>query len=177
MHAHRLPLLNSSSALPPMSSLQVEPFVFDCPPTPSAICHRNASDGRLKITAKRYTLENSADNAEGFTLLFAHCIGSRKSGSVENHSGTDRPHELKKKKDKEQWEPTISRLFHQQKHKCAVRRIREAWSFDWQNHGDAAILNQKAIESLPDCICTPFVLFWCFAYSQHSSFFSGRSCL
>ncbi|KIL71144.1 hypothetical protein M378DRAFT_182764 [Amanita muscaria Koide BX008] len=110
-----------------MSSLAVKSFVFDCPSSSASSMGGDA----LKITANRYTLEDSAENMEGVTLLFTHCIGSHK----------------------EQWEPTISRLFRQQKHKCPAHQIREAWSFDWQSHGDAAVLNREAIRSRSeDCI-------------------------
>jgi pimeloyl-ACP methyl ester carboxylesterase len=29
------------------------------------------------------------------------------------------------------------------------RRIREAWAFDWQSHGDSAVLNQNILRSGP----------------------------
>jgi len=52
--------------------------------------------------------------------------------------------------DKETWEPTIERIFEVQNGKSvtdARNRIREAWSFDWQSHGDAAVLNKIALET------------------------------
>jgi hypothetical protein len=55
--------------------------------------------------------------------------------------------------DKEQWEPTIQRLFHAQQCKDEVYRIREVWSFDRQNHGDAAILNREALKDRPKGVC------------------------
>jgi len=107
-----------------MSDLQAKLFVFDSPASASG----GSKESKLKTVAKRYTFGNSADNSEGLTLLFAHCIGSHK----------------------EQWEPTINQIFHRQQHKDAVHRVREAWSFDWQNHGDAAVLNREALKSRPD---------------------------
>ncbi|KAF8629553.1 hypothetical protein AX15_003385 [Amanita polypyramis BW_CC] len=113
-----------------MSNLQVEPLVFDCPSDATGSNAPNISKGKLKMTAKRYTVGNSAYNTEGLTLLFVHCIGSHK----------------------EQWEPTISRIFERQQHKDPADKIREAWSVDWQNHGDSALLNREAIRSRPEGI-------------------------
>lgn len=57
--------------------------------------------------------------------------------------------------DKEQWEPTIQAIFEKASNQSPnMIRIREAWSFDWQNHGDAAVLNKKsagAVSELPFC--------------------------
>lgn len=86
------------------------------------------ADG-LKITAKRYTSRSRA-NKKGLTLLFAHCIGSHK----------------------EQWEPVIQRLFQVQETEAEVHRIREAWSFDWQSHGDAAVLNHNLLKDRTKCV-------------------------
>ncbi|KAF8079386.1 Alpha/Beta hydrolase protein [Lyophyllum atratum] len=85
----------------------------------------------LKMTAKCYTVGDSSKNAAGLTLLLTHCIGSHK----------------------EQWEPTIQRMFQVQQAKDESYRIREAWSFDWQNHGDAAVLNRDALISRPGGVC------------------------
>ncbi|RDB21685.1 hypothetical protein Hypma_011238 [Hypsizygus marmoreus] len=101
--------------------LQTTKIVLDCTP-------KHASDSGLKITAKCYTKGNSADNLSGLTLLFTHCIGAHK----------------------EQWEPTIEHIFKSQETKDECHRIREAWSFDWQNHGDAAILNREALQTRLD---------------------------
>ena len=49
--------------------IDAEYFVFD-----------DLSADGLKITAKRYTSRSRANN-KGLTLLFAHCIGSRKGSS------------------------------------------------------------------------------------------------
>lgn len=55
--------------------------------------------------------------------------------------------------DKEQWEPTIERVFQLQRSKDKFHKIREVWAFDWQNHGDAAVLNQDALGSRPQGVC------------------------
>jgi hypothetical protein len=125
-----------------MIPLQIKAFVFD---NPSRL---NQSDPGLKTTAKRYTTAYSAQNREGLTLLFTHCIGSRTilpyfACFVDEYF----------RKDKEQWEPTIQRLFHTQQFKDRPHRIREAWSFDRQNHGDAAILNREALRDRPEGVC------------------------
>ncbi|KAF9466486.1 alpha/beta-hydrolase [Collybia nuda] len=83
---------------------------------------------QLKLTANQYTTQG-CDN-EGLTLLFAHCVGSHK----------------------EQWEPTISRIVQLQASKRRPDRVREAWAFDWQNHGDAAVLNEGILKNLEDSI-------------------------
>jgi len=65
--------------------------------------------------------------------------------------------------DKEIWEPTIERIFSLQNtgtNADGRERIREIWSFDWQNHGDAAILNRVALDdrrktSAGVCKCHP----------------------
>ncbi|KAJ7064860.1 hypothetical protein C8F01DRAFT_1081093 [Mycena amicta] len=67
----------------------------------------------LKMTAKSYWLGNSRANEQGFCLLFAHGIGARAFA------------------DK-------SKL---QQEKPRYQRVNEVWSFDWQSHGDAAIIN------------------------------------
>ena len=46
---------------------------------------------------------------------------------------------------KEEWDLVISSLFKLQSSKDEPFRIREAWSFDRQNHGDAAVLNSHAL--------------------------------
>jgi hypothetical protein len=40
-------------------------------------------------------------------------------------------------------------MFEVQQTKDENHRIREAWSFDWQNHGDAAVLNREALANRP----------------------------
>ncbi|KAG6919893.1 hypothetical protein DXG01_015601 [Tephrocybe rancida] len=73
-------------------------------------------------------MEQSVKNTTGITLLFAHCVGAHK----------------------EQWEPTIQHIFNIQQLKDEKHRIREAWSFDRQNHGDAAVLNHEALKAHPE---------------------------
>ncbi|TDL20709.1 alpha/beta-hydrolase [Rickenella mellea] len=77
------------------------------------------------VTAKRYrkgqTQRNSS--AGGYTLIFAHGTGFHK----------------------EQWEPTIEHLWEQVSASKGID-IREVWSIDCPNHGDAAILNETTLQ-------------------------------
>uniref|UniRef100_A0A0W0F8H8 AB hydrolase-1 domain-containing protein n=1 Tax=Moniliophthora roreri TaxID=221103 RepID=A0A0W0F8H8_MONRR len=86
--------------------------------------------GGLKTAAKRYT--NGQANPEGLTLFFAHCIGTHK----------------------EHWEPVIDKLFSilNSNSKHPRQRIREAWAFDWQNHGDSAVVNEEKLNDRPEGI-------------------------
>ncbi|KAF9502272.1 alpha/beta-hydrolase [Pleurotus eryngii] len=116
-----------------MFNLDVQSFVF-AGATPNvvrpALPPTNASLS-LRITAKRYrdtktqkrqgNVPSPGEN-EGLTLLFLHCVGAHK----------------------EQWEPTIQAIFER------ASNIREAWAFDWQNHGDAAVLNKNALSERKD---------------------------
>ncbi|KAJ7446581.1 Alpha/beta hydrolase family-domain-containing protein [Mycena latifolia] len=110
--------LSYVSSLLPKMCLETTSVVFDCPPNNS-----DSPGSVLKMTAKRYFTRDSASNNEGFTLLFAHCVGAHK----------------------EHWEPTIEGIFRLQQPKARCQRVREAWAFDWQSHGDAAILNREVI--------------------------------
>ncbi|KAF8891609.1 hypothetical protein CPB84DRAFT_1784093 [Gymnopilus junonius] len=96
-------------------------FILQGPP-------RDATTPALKMAAKRYTKGSSAGNTQGLTLLFTHCIGAHK----------------------EHWEPIIERLFDLRNTKDEQHRLREAWSFDYQNHGDSAVLNREALKSRPE---------------------------
>lgn len=74
-------------------------------------------------TMKRYP--NLGDERNGFTLIVTH--------------GTGFP--------KEVWEPVIERVFSTENAKPNGLHIREAWTVDAPNHGDAAALNAAALES------------------------------
>ncbi|KAJ7600911.1 Alpha/beta hydrolase family-domain-containing protein [Mycena floridula] len=104
-------------------ALHIQSFILDPDGSANApgIPRRDAN---LKVAAKRYTVGDSANNGEGLTLLFAHCIGAHK----------------------EQWEPVIEKIFSEQQSKPSFQRIREAWAFDWQNHGDSAVLNKDLLQ-------------------------------
>ncbi|KAK6984964.1 CN hydrolase domain-containing protein [Favolaschia claudopus] len=95
--------------------LDILPLVFDCPR--SAV--NFPGSGALKMTANRYTASKSATNTQGLTFIFLHGIAAHK----------------------EQWEPLIEELFFLQQNKPPHLRVREAWSLDRLNHGEAAVLN------------------------------------
>ncbi|KAJ7064977.1 Alpha/beta hydrolase family-domain-containing protein [Mycena amicta] len=121
------------------SSLNVTPIVFDCPPT------EHDPPGRvLKMTAKWYWTDESLSNEEGVSMLFAHCIGSHK----------------------EQWEPVIQTVFANQRGKARQQRVRESWVFDWQNHGQGAVVNRDMIANTRQMgVCT-----WAFFPIQSAAF-------
>ncbi|OSD07221.1 hypothetical protein PYCCODRAFT_1463520 [Trametes coccinea BRFM310] len=80
-------------------------------------------DEPLYFVAKRYVPPNSSPT--GLTLLFFHNTGSHK----------------------EVWEPIIQNIFEQASngtHSKSVG-IREAWTWDWQTHGEAGRLNAAVV--------------------------------
>ncbi|CDO75064.1 hypothetical protein BN946_scf184605.g5 [Trametes cinnabarina] len=78
----------------------------------------------LRLVAKRYIPEPS--NRDGFTLLFFHNAGTHK----------------------EAWEPTIEAVLPVKDPATNLPIVREAWSFDMQNHGEAAVLNLDTLKAL-----------------------------
>ena len=78
-------------------------------------------DYPLVVLAKRYWDPSSA-RQDGFTCIFAHGTGF----------------------NGEQWEPTLDNLFSLARNSSAFP-IREAWSVECPNHGDAAIINEKVL--------------------------------
>ncbi|PCH33126.1 hypothetical protein WOLCODRAFT_63391 [Wolfiporia cocos MD-104 SS10] len=83
----------------------------------------------LKLVAKRYV--PATPSANGLTLLFAHCTGAHK----------------------EFWEPVIEALFEN----ADPLQIREAWSVDWQSHGEAAVLNESLLKQIDGGLCMFFL--------------------
>ncbi|RDB28270.1 Abhydrolase domain-containing protein mpaH [Hypsizygus marmoreus] len=80
----------------------------------------------LVVTAKRYWKQSSPylDDPEALTLIFAHGTGFHK----------------------EQWEPTMDELNILLEGNHGAFKVREMWSIDAPNHGDAAVLNEKALK-------------------------------
>ncbi|EGN92167.1 hypothetical protein SERLA73DRAFT_191507 [Serpula lacrymans var. lacrymans S7.3] len=77
------------------------------------------------ITAKRYWVDGPAVNdATASTLILAHAVGF----------------------SKEHWEPTLEYLFEHLGHGNHRNKIREVWSIDAPNHGDAAVLNEETLQ-------------------------------
>ncbi|KAG6901619.1 hypothetical protein C0995_009959 [Termitomyces sp. Mi166 len=79
----------------------------------------------LLITAKRYWKPDSKylNDPSALTLIFTHGTGFHK----------------------EQWEPTIDELYALLDHEDGRLRVREVWSIDAPNHGDAAVLNENIL--------------------------------
>lgn len=103
-------------------------FVFDARPSYP-----------LLIKAKRYTPASSLNVGEahgsnahvkGVTLILAHCTGGHK----------------------EIWEPTLSDLWTVISTKKDFP-IREIWSIDCPNHGEAAVLNEQTLKWGYDFLC------------------------
>ncbi|KAJ7799995.1 alpha/beta-hydrolase [Mycena olivaceomarginata] len=80
----------------------------------------------LRVAAKRYRYTGRITR-DGITLVMLHGLGMHK----------------------EQWEPILEKLFTLQSEKSTFYRIREAWSLDWQNHGESAVLNEEALKDDP----------------------------
>ncbi|TFK18656.1 hypothetical protein FA15DRAFT_675110 [Coprinopsis marcescibilis] len=102
------------------ADIKIENFAFD-PIKPDGI------ELNLVMTAKRYTTSTSTQNTKGLTLLFTHSIGAFK----------------------ECWEPTIETLYANHNPENESLRIREIWSFDKPNHGDAALINADKLHGRP----------------------------
>ena len=96
----------------------------------------------LKMTAKRFTLSSCLN---GLTLLFAHGLDSRTSLEFICRCVymTESTFPLL---DKEQWEPLLDDLLKQQHERGHMRLVREVWTFDFQSHGEAGMLNDKVLE-------------------------------
>lgn len=128
-----------------LMSLAHESFIF------SGSLH---GDSALKMSAKRYTYALSDRNTHGLTLIFAHGIGSRRfqlnllqlRALIVYYPVIDKEH----------WEPVLQHIFQLQNSKGESYRIREAWSFDWQNHGDSAVLNYAALKAQKPGVCKFF---------------------
>ncbi|KAJ6593226.1 Alpha/beta hydrolase fold-1 [Mycena capillaripes] len=84
------------------------------------------SGQRLRVVAKRYRPKGRTPQ-DGITLLMFHGLGQHK----------------------EQWEPVLEKVFTLQAEKSNFHHIREAWLFDWQSHGESAILNEQALKCDP----------------------------
>ncbi|KAJ6584447.1 alpha/beta-hydrolase [Mycena capillaripes] len=80
----------------------------------------------LRMGAKRYT-HAAHTKADGVTLIMLHGMGQHK----------------------EQWEPTIEKLYALQSERSSKAEIKEVWSFDWQSHGESAVLNEGALGEDP----------------------------
>lgn len=112
-----------------------ETFVFETP------C-RDSSVSQLKMAAKRYSNTHTKAR-DGITILACHGLGQRQCFFLPRSPVLNAiPHA-----DKEQWEPVIETLFRSQAHLSSRRQVREVWAFDWQTHGESAVLNQALIDA------------------------------
>ena len=55
--------------------------------------------------------------------------------------------------DKEAWEPVIALLLDLKDNTSCSRVVREAWSVDWQSHGEAANINDQVLKLDTDGLC------------------------
>ncbi|PSR72142.1 hypothetical protein PHLCEN_2v11990 [Hermanssonia centrifuga] len=79
----------------------------------------------LPITAKRYwNAEYYPDDPEAVTLICTHGTGFHK----------------------EHWEPTLEHLYDKLANSNPTIKVRDAWSIDAPNHGDAAVLNEEVLQ-------------------------------
>ncbi|OCH87169.1 alpha/beta-hydrolase [Obba rivulosa] len=98
---------------------------------PSLACKSYICDPRphypLLITAKRYWHpdQDPSEDLDSLTLILAHGTGYHK----------------------EQWEPTIEDLYEILRSRgTGAPKVREVWSIDCPNHGEAAVLNEKVLQ-------------------------------
>jgi len=102
--------------------MNVETFLLETPP---------AVGGKpLIMAAKRYTYphDEHQESKDGVTLLMFHGLGQHK----------------------EQWEPIIEKMYALRSESSISPQIREVWSFDWQSHGESAVLNEEALKDGPE---------------------------
>ncbi|KAG8933324.1 hypothetical protein FRC03_004735 [Tulasnella sp. 419] len=82
----------------------------------------------LQLAAKRYTgAKASTSSQDKYTLVLFHGAGFIK----------------------ESWEPVLDHLFQTLATKESSFEVEEAWAFDCQNHGEAAGLNEDALQQEP----------------------------
>ncbi|KAI9058368.1 alpha/beta-hydrolase [Trametes sanguinea] len=101
----------------------------------------------LHFVAKRYVPANSSPT--GLTLLFFHCTGSHK----------------------EVWEPVIQGLF--SGHPTGIA-IREAWTWDWQTHGEAGRLNAAVIARTKEHIVASELVYGIKRFAATEGVFKGH---
>lgn len=86
----------------------------------------------LVATAKRYWHPDFySEDADALTLIFAHGTGFHK----------------------EHWEPTLEYVYETLARTGGVK-LREAWSIDCPNHGDAAVINEEELQWGYEDLCT-----------------------
>lgn len=130
-----------------MVKLSIEQFVFDAPTSRHAL----SSPSALKTVAKRYRSADarSAKDGTGITLLLVHGTGFREFVAGYFRVGNAN---ILYRLDKEQWEPTIQAIFNHYASPGSSQRtkVTEVWSFDWHDHGAAAVINREALKARGD---------------------------
>ncbi|KAJ7352287.1 hypothetical protein DFH08DRAFT_775196 [Mycena albidolilacea] len=119
--------------------MDMETFLLETPPV--------VGSKSLTMAAKRYTYCGGDAARDGVTLLMFHGLGQHESSTTPDSL------DLTVYQDKEQWEPVIEKLYALRSDTARSPQIREAWPFDWQSHGESAVLNEKALEDGPDSAC------------------------
>jgi len=122
----------------PLVPMDIQRHVFDTP-----------GNSGLKMVANRYKILPYTEET-GLTLLLTHCIGGRESFLTALFLKFDFENSPS---DKEQWEPVIESIVETQCTKNRNRRIREVWAFDWQSHGDSAVLNHDILNDRRNGVC------------------------
>ncbi|OCH88043.1 hypothetical protein OBBRIDRAFT_735198 [Obba rivulosa] len=108
----------------------------------------------LKALARRYRRANlTQDLQTGLTLIFTHGGTSRTPFHI--YSALEIVHSSWA--DKEVWEPVIQVLLglpvtEKSSARQNVPVIREAWSLEWQNHGESAIVNHSILTNGHSCL-------------------------
>ncbi|OSD07214.1 alpha/beta-hydrolase [Trametes coccinea BRFM310] len=109
-------------------------------------------DEPLHFVAKRYIPTNPSPT--GLTLLFFHCTGSHK----------------------EVWEPVIQRLFELARQGPSKGfAIREAWTWDWQTHGEAGRLNAAVIACTKEHIVASELVYGVKRFAATEGVFEGHT--
>lgn len=101
----------------------------------------------LVSTVKRFW--DPSWTVDGLTLVFTHGTGFHK----------------------EQWEPTIDDLLEliRQQNPNKIK-VREIWTIDAPNHGDAAILNEKSLQHGYEAVCEFAAYASCMIILQNSTY-------
>ena len=111
-------------------------------PTPRLRSQSYVFDARphypLLVSVKRYWVpEFESKDADAATLVLAHATGFHK----------------------EIWEPVLEQLYDQMAVSSgtnpSVPKIRDAWAIDCPNHGESAVLNEKALSVGYTPVCEP----------------------
>lgn len=118
----------------------------------SALFETPKQDGKpaLKMSANKYCLPDAP--SDGITLILAHGNGAREYFALNEYPLSS--YSLYCITEKEHWEPTLESLLLPTNPSAEAPTVREVWAFDWQDHGDSALLNSDVLSGLKNGICT-----------------------